>query len=231
MHQLRTSTSQQSAVDNNTSVQSEKAKRKIVKIAKPDKVSKWLGKKPEIPPSLTHETIKKQIGNCTICFRLPKPDIVQLPACFCIFCRDCFYQYLDRFARPTPVVKKVWLPRDPSDRKRWDRKILKVLSTPFRLSFEGNVLPPPVKTLKPNVIKRAQDLDSRNRVINHKLPDDQNWYRIVKRECFDCPNCHQDYDDINRSDLKRNIAVSDILQQMLENEKAEKIANNSTDKK
>ena len=92
------------------------------------------------------------------------------------------------------------------------------------------MLPPPVKIPTSNVIKRAQDLNSRNRAINHKLPNDNHWYRIVKRECFECPNCHQDYEDINRFDLKRNIAVSDILQQMLENEKAEKIANNSTDK-
>ena len=223
MHQFSTVTSQQSAVDNNNSVQLEKAKRKIVKtsLIKPDKVSKWLGKKHEITPKLTHETIKKQIGNCTICFRLPKPDIVQLPACFCIFCRDCFYQYLDRFARPTPVVKKVWLSRDPSDRKIWNRKNFEGAFDSRRLSFEGNVLPPPVKIPKSNVIKRAQDLNSRNRAINHKLPNDNHWYRIVKRECFECPNCHQDYEDINRFDLKRNIAVSDILQQMLDNESKE----------
>ena len=129
MYQLRATTSKQSAASNNNSVECEKTERKIVKCIS----GKWYTKAPP-KPALTHETIKNQIGNCTICFRLPKPDIVQLPVCLCIFCKDCFYQYLNCFGRPKPVVQKAWISRDPSDYKRWDRKKFAGLfdSTSFR---------------------------------------------------------------------------------------------------
>ena len=99
MYEFSAITSQQSA--SSVSVKQPKEERKIIK-------SVWLGKSLiNKKPSLTHETIKNQIGNCTICFRLPKPDCVQLPVCLCIFCRDCFLQYLDNFAKPKPVVEKI----------------------------------------------------------------------------------------------------------------------------
>ena len=213
MYQFRATTSQQSAANNNSSVECEKAERKIVKC-------KWY-KKAENLPSLTHETIKNQIGNCTICFRLPKPDCIQLPACLCIFCKDCFYQYLDCFASSKPVVKKAWISRDPSDYKRWNKEKFVGIFDSRLLCCEGTVVPTAVKIPKPNVIKSALDFDSRNHHRRtRKIPDDRNWYRIVKNECFDCPNCHEVY-DMNRSELKRNRAVSDILQKLLENDKEE----------
>ena len=207
MYELSAITSQQSA--SSVSVKHPKEERKIIK-------SVWLGKKPEKrPPSLTHESIKSQIGNCTICFRLPKPDCVQLPVCLCLFCRDCFYTYLDNFAISKPVVEKVFISRDC---KNWNRARFAGIFDANLLSHEGTAVPIQVKTPKPNFLTKACHLENRNSRIRRKTPDDTTWFRIVKNEQFDCPNCHQDYENINRSHLKKNRAVSDILQLMLENE-------------
>ena len=100
----------------------------------------------------------------------------------------------------------------------WYKKKFAGLFDSRLLCCEGTVVPTAVKIPKPNVLKSALEFDNRNsRRRTRKIPDDRNWYRIVKNECFDCPNCHEGY-DINRSDLKRNRVVSDILQKMLENE-------------
>ena len=215
MYQLRASTSMQAAASNNNSVERANTKRKIVKCIP----VRWYSKAGPHKPTLTHETLKNQIGNCSICCNLPKPDIVQLPVCLCIFCRDCFYKYLDCFGRPKPVVQKAWISRDPSDYKKWNSKNFAGLFNSTLLSSEGTVLPKSVPIPKPHVLKSALDFDNRNsRRRTRKIPDDQHWYRIVKNESFYCPNCHDHYDNINRSDLKRNRVVSDILQKMLENE-------------
>ena len=215
MYQLRASTSMQAAASNNNSVERANTKRKIVKCIP----VKWYTTAGPRKPTLTHETLKNQIGNCSICCNLPKPDIVQLPVCLCIFCRDCFYKYLDCFGRPNPVVQKAWFSRDPSDYKKWDSKKFAGFFDSALLSSDGTVLPKSVPIPKPHVLKSALDFDNRNsRRRTRKIPDDQHWYRIVKNESFYCPNCHDHYDNINRSDLKRNRVVSDILQKMLENE-------------
>ena len=207
MYELSATTSQQSA--SSASVKQPKEERKIIK-------SVWLGKSLiNKKPSLTHETIKNQIGNCTICFRLPKPDCVQLPTCLCLFCRDCFYTYLDNFAISKPVVEKVFISRDC---KNWNRARFAGIFDANLLSHEGTAVPIQVKTPKPNFLTKACHLENRNSRIRRKIQDDTTWFRIVKNEQFDCPNCHQDYENINRAHLKKNRAVSDILQLMLENE-------------
>ena len=94
MYQDKATTSQHTLSNNSDnlhSIKCSKEERKYVKC-------KWF-KKSEIK-SLTHKTIKEQIGNCTLCVNLPSADCIQLPDCGCIFCRDCFNTYLDRFAIP-----------------------------------------------------------------------------------------------------------------------------------
>ena len=210
MYELSAITSQQSA--SSDSVKHPKEERKIIK-------SVWLGKSLiNKKPSLTHETIKNQIGNCTICFRLPKPDCVQLPTCLCLFCRDCFYTYLDNFAISKPVVEKVFISRDCI---KWNKEKFAGIFDANLLSHEGTTVPTQVKPPKPNLLTKACHLENRNSRIRRKPPDDRTWFRIVKNEQFDCPNCHEDYDNINRSHLKRNRVVSDILQQMTQNEAKE----------
>ena len=218
MYQLSASTSQKSAScdkvkqSEKDTVKQQEKERKVIKTV-------WLGKSPS-KPSLTHETIKSQIGNCTICFRLPKPDCIQLNLCGCVFCRNCFCEYLDNFSTPNPVIKKVWISKDPDDYKDWNKTKCAGFFDANLLSSEGTILPKQVNPSRPKLLVKASWLDGRSdtrRRIRRKVPDDQNWYRIVKNERFTCPNCHHDY-DMNRDDLKRNRTLSDILQKMLENE-------------
>ena len=187
---------------------------------------RWL-KKTETK-TLTHAAIKEQIGNSTLCVSLPSSDCVQLPKCLCYFCRDCFNQYLDRFATPKPVLKKSFLSRDPEDyqrRRRGPGGLQKKNSQIFdgvfdanSLSFEGNVLPKLVKPPKPTIIKKVSDFEERNVRQRPWVVEDNHLYKLVKVEVFDCPNCHASYDDLNRLDLQRNRAVSDIIEVMTKNQ-------------
>ena len=210
MYELRESTAQQSRTGGSPVPKKE---RYIVKC------SGWLGKsKPK--PALTHETIKKQIGNCTICCSVPNPDCIQLNICLCIFCRECFLKYLDIWATPKPILKKVFISKDPDDYKDWNKKKFAGFFDAKLLSPDGTVVPSQVKPPKPRRLTNVCDFESsRNswRRRRRKIPDDSTWYKIVKKEKFACPNCHMDY-EISRTELKRNRTVSDILKRMIENE-------------
>ena len=210
MYELRESTAQQSRSGGSPVPKKE---RYIVKC------SPWLSK-PKPKPALTHETIKKQIGNCTICCSVPNPDCIQLNICLCIFCRECFLKYLDIWATPKPILKKVFISKDPDDYKDWNKKKFAGFFDAKLLSPDGTVVPSQVKPPKPRRLTNVCDFESsRNswRRRRRKIPDDSTWYKIVKKEKFTCPSCHMDY-EISRTELKRNRTVSDILQRMIENE-------------
>ena len=219
MYEDDASTSQQASHNTNS---------ENLKSVKSDYVKcRWF-KKSEIK-SLTHATIKEQIGNCTLCVNLPSSDCVQLPKCLCYFCRECFNQYLDRFATPKPVLQKSFLSLNPEEYSRRRRRrpggFLKKNSKIFEgvfdansLSFEGNVLPKQVKPPKPKIIKKVSDFEERHLRQNPWVVGDNHLYKLAKVEVFDCPNCHTSYDGLNRLDLKRNRAVSDIIEVMNKNE-------------
>ena len=208
MYELRESTAQQSPSEGSPLPKKE---RYIVKC------SPWLSKsKPK--PALTHEIIKKQIGNCTICFSLPNSDCIQLNICLCIFCRNCFEKYLDNFATPTPVLKKAFISKDPVD---WNKKKFAGFFDAKLLAPDGTAVPSQVKPPKPRQLTNVCDFESRRNSLRRrrrKIPDDSTWYKIVKKEQFNCPNCNMYY-EMNRTELKRNRTVSDILERMIENER------------
>ena len=178
--------------------------RKIVKC-------KWY-KKTEIK-SLSFKTIKEQIGDCTLCVSTPSPDLIQLPKCQCFFCKDCFLKYLNNFAIPRAVLYKEIVSIDFYKRKRKQNNGHRLFDGMFDaddLSFEGDVLPKPIK---PRLLKSTACLEDSN-VRRKRHQTDKELYRLVKVEEFDCPICHTFYDSFNRFDLKRNRAVSDILARM-----------------
>ena len=85
-------------------------------------------------------------------------------------------------------------------------------------------MPKPVKSPKPPILRKASDLEERHSRFQsfqrqrRRFIKDKHLYQIVKVEVFDCPNCHTAYDGLNRLDLKRNRAVSDIIEAMNKNE-------------
>ena len=74
-----------------------------------------------------------------------------------------------------------------------------------------------MKRPKPNIIKKVSDLEERHLRQNPLVVEDNHLYKLVKVEVFVCPNCHASYDDLNRLDLQRNRAVSDIIELMNKN--------------
>lgn len=202
-------TTTQQIPHNTNSDNSKSVKRDYVKV-------KWL-KKPEILKKdeiLSRTAIEKQIGICTLCQCLPSSDCVQLPKCLCYFCRECFNTYLDKFSTPKPVLKESYLSFNPAHYRKGKKsfeeyveKNSKVFGGVFdanTLSFEGDVLP---KQPKPNIIKKVSDFEESGIRKTH-------LYKLIKVEVFNCPNCLTDYEDLNRTNLKRHRVVGDIIELM-----------------
>ena len=165
--------------------------------------------------SLPFHAIKQQIGDCTLCAHTPSPDLIQLPKCQCFFCKDCFLKYLNNFAVPRAVLHKEIVSIDFFKRKKKENNCRRLFDGMFDaddLSFEGDVLPKPIK---PPLLKSTSCLEDRN-VRQKRHEKDKELYRLVKVEEFHCPNCHTFYDSFNRLDLSRNRVVSDILTLMNE---------------
>ena len=67
-------------------------------------------------------------------------------------------------------------------------------------------------------LKKSETKSERNDRQRPWVVEDNHLYKLVKVEVFDCPNCHTSYDSLNRLDLKRNRAVSAIIEVMTKNE-------------
>ena len=156
---------------------------------------------------LSFETIKEQIGQCTLCLSTPSADHIQLPKCQCIFCRTCFLKFLDNFGVPEAALKKEIISKDFFRRKQHQgRYLFSGLFDANDLTFEGDELPRPIR---PPLIKSTACLVDQI-VRQRRHCQDKQLYKLVKKEKFSCPNCHTGY-KLNRLNLKRNRVVSDII--------------------
>ena len=121
-----------STLSASTSPKSRFVKRSPTKIVK----CKWLKSDTKV---LSFKTIKEQIGECTLCVSTPSADLIQLPKCQCLFCRDCFLKYLDNFAIPEAVLKKEIISKDFFRRKQNEgRQLFRGMFDVDHLSFEGD---------------------------------------------------------------------------------------------
>ena len=84
-------------------------------------------------------------------------DNVQLPDCGDVFCRLCFYTYLDKCAIPKPILEKQDFSY-PSIRRKKCHKLFQGVFDANLLAFDGSKIP---HTLRPLELTHPDDLELR----------------------------------------------------------------------